>query len=177
MTRLPLAPHHLRCRDGRIISILDPTRRLDPNVEDEAYIVDPGVRLRAVPEDPAVEASGLARYWRHHNRREGNDALYAGVPVEVVRAFIRAHGGFAEAGEEALAEMKRAGEAEKPAPAPAEPSPSSAPEASAPAPEVAPERPFLLGEPTWPGGPRPRLTWGHWINMSWSQLRDCSSTR
>ncbi|APX86007.1 hypothetical protein BV511_15645 [Methylorubrum extorquens] len=122
MIRLPLAPHHVRCKDGVILSILDPLRRLDPSQDAEAYILDPGVRLRAVPEDPTVEASGLAGYWRHHNRREGNDALYAGVPVATVWAFIRAHGGFAEAGEEALAELKRAGEAEKPTPAP-EPAP------------------------------------------------------
>lgn len=165
MIRLPLAPHHLRCKDGCIISILDPLRRIDPSQDDEAYIVDPAVRLRAVPEDPAVEASGLAGYWRHHNRREGNDAEYSRVPVATVRAFIRAHGGFAEAGEEALAELKRAGEAEKP----------PAPEASPAAPEVASPRPFL-GESMWPGGPRPRLTWGHWINATESQLRRASGS-
>lgn len=166
MIRVPLRSHDLLCKDGTRISILDPTRRLDPNAEDEAFIVDPGVRMRAVPEDPAVEASGLARYWRHHDRREGNDALYAGVPVSVVRSFIRLHGGFDEAGEEALAELKRAGEMEKAAPVH---------EASPAVEEAAAPRPFL-GEPWWPGGPRPRLCPGHQINMTESQLRACRST-
>ncbi len=169
MIRVPLSPINLRCKDGAVISILDPLRRLDPSQEEETFIVDPGVRMRAVPEDPAVEASGLARYWRSHDRREGNDALYACVPVAMVRAFIRLHGGFAEAGEEALAELKRAGEAEKAAPAPKQPAPVVE--------EAALGSPFpLRGEPWWPGGPRPRLCPGHRVNMSWSQLRASSST-
>lgn len=56
MTRFPIRSEHLRCKDGALISILPLVRRLDTSQEDEAYIVDPPVRLRAIPEDPAVQA-------------------------------------------------------------------------------------------------------------------------
>lgn|GEM_PF-2802418 len=116
MIRLPIRSEHLRCKDGTLISILPPFRRLDTSREGEEEIVDPPVRLRAVPEDPAVQASGLAAYWRSHSRREGSDAEYSRVPVAVVRVFVRLHGGVAEAGEEALAELKRAAALERPDP-------------------------------------------------------------
>lgn len=136
MTRLPIRSEHLRCKDGALISILPPFRRLDTSQEGEVDIVDPPVRLRAVPEDPAVQASGLAAYWRHHNRREGDDAEYSRVPVAIVRAFVRLHGGVAEAGEEALAELKRAATLEQADPvmgAPVTDSPAQAAEEAAPA--------------------------------------------
>lgn len=108
MTRLPIGPEHIRCVDGRWISILTPPRQLDRTAGEETYIHEPPVRLRTVPEDPAVKDSGLSAYWHSHNRREGDDAEYARVPVGIVRALIRLHGGIDEIGDEALAELKRA---------------------------------------------------------------------
>ncbi|MBE7197156.1 MAG: hypothetical protein INR70_05050 [Parafilimonas terrae] len=123
MTRIPIDPHHIRCVDGRWISILTPPRRWERHADEDDYTQEPPVRLRAVPEDPAVEASGMSRYWHSHNRREGDDAEYAQVPVGIVRAFIRLHGGIDEIGPDALAELQRAaaleqaGDPPKPAPA------------------------------------------------------------
>lgn len=145
---------HIRLRDGTLMAVHAPGPRL--------IIV-------SAPEDEIAMETGLARYRRE--RAEGAMwALHEGMPVEVVRAYCRGHGGVERAGETALALLKRL-------PSAPAPEPATNPEVSAPAPEVASLPPFLLGEPTWPGGPRPRLAWGHWINMSWSQLRASSSTR
>ena len=124
MTRLPIWAEHLRYKHGALISILPPVRKLDTSQEGEVEIADPPVRLQAVPEDPAVQVSGLAAYWRHHNRREGDDAKYSQVLVAIVRAFVQIHGGVAEAEEEALAELKRAGALELPDPATDSPAPA-----------------------------------------------------
>lgn len=133
MTRLPIGPHHIRCVDGRWLSILTPPRRWERHADEEDYTQEPPVRLRAVPDDPAVEESGMSRYWHSHNRREGIDALYAQVPVGIVRAFIRLHGGIDEIGADALAELKRAAALEQ-AGAPPEPAPAAeAPATDSPA--------------------------------------------
>ncbi|MBY0253475.1 MAG: hypothetical protein K2X54_19180 [Methylobacterium organophilum] len=102
-----LREDHVLCRDGATMAVLPPdfVSRLQRH--------DPPVRLRVVPEDPIVKATGLDRYWVHHNRSEGVDAEYAQVPIAVVRAWIRGHGGFHWAGPRALEELQRAGEIEK----------------------------------------------------------------
>lgn len=133
----------------------------------------PGPRLVVVsaPEDEIAMETGLTRY-RKERAEGGMWAQHEGMPIEVVRAYCRGHGGVERAGATALDLLKRLPSA--PAATEPAPTPAPAPEATTPAPEVASPRPFLLGEPTWPGGPRPRLTWGHWINMSTSQLRQAS---
>ena len=164
MTRLPIGPHHVRCADGRWISILTPPRRWDRHADEDDFTQEPPVRLRAVPEDPAVEASGMSRYWHSHNRREGIDALYAQVPVGIVRAFIRLHGGIDEIGADALAELQRAAALEQ-AGAPPEPAPAAeAPATDSPA-RTSRTRELMeagthdfLGRPLPPGLPVDRLT-------------------
>lgn len=106
ITRL-LRDDDVLCRDGTPIAILPPTyvTRLQRH--------DPPLRLRVLPEDPIVKACGLDRYWVHHDRSEGVNAEYGQVPIAIVRAFIRGHGGFHWAGPAALAELQRAGEIEK----------------------------------------------------------------
>jgi hypothetical protein len=147
----PIRPTQIRCKDGKIFSV----QRLGG-----------GITVHADFRDPAVVASGLGRYMTFHEPGDGS-AEHTGMPVEIVRAYAKAHGGVAEAGAEALALLKKL-PSEAAAPAPEQPAPAVE--------EAAPGRPFLLGEPWWPGGPRPRLCPGHRVNMSWSQLRASSST-
>lgn len=98
---------NILCRDGATMAILTPC--FIPRLQRD----DPPVRLRVVPEDPIVKATGMEQYWVHHDRSEGVDAEYAQVPIAVVRAWIRGHGGFHWAGPRALEELQRAGEIEK----------------------------------------------------------------
>lgn len=102
-----LREENILCRDGATMAILPPV--FVPRLQRH----DPPVRLRVVPEDPIVRACGMERYWVHHDRSEGVDAEYAQVPIAVVRAWIRGHGGFHWAGPRALEELQRAGEIEK----------------------------------------------------------------
>lgn len=86
----PLKPADVRCKDG--------TR----------FIVTgtPGhVVVFATFRDKAVIECGLGRY---HTFHEPGDlrAEHQGMPVEIVRAYAKAHGGVAEAGEKALALLK-----------------------------------------------------------------------
>ncbi len=130
------------------------------------------VTLYAPPNhrDPKIDASGLGPHQSWFEPGDGS-AEYKGMPVEAVRAYCRLHGGVAEAGEMALALLKKLpSAAAEPVPAPEQPSAPAVEEAAAP-------RPFsLLGEPWWPRGPRPRLTPGHRINLSWKGLLRASNS-
>ncbi|QDI79008.1 hypothetical protein E8E01_00360 [Methylorubrum populi] len=87
--------------------------------------------------DPALEQTGLSRYADATQARPGV-LRHTGVPVEVVRELIRLHGGFAEAGPDALAALKDAGR-------------PSVPEAAPAVEEAADPRPFPeKPEPRWP---------------------------
>jgi len=102
-----LREENVLCRDGATMAILTPD--FVPRLQRH----DPPVRLRVVPEDPIVAATGMDRYWVYHDRSEGVDAEYGQVPIAIVRAWIRGHGGFHWAGPRALEELQRAGEIEK----------------------------------------------------------------
>ncbi|ARO53971.1 hypothetical protein B2G69_07275 [Methylorubrum zatmanii] len=147
---------NLLLRDGTLIAVHAPCPRL--------------ISV-AAPEDEIATETGLARY-RTECAGKSLWAIHQGMPIEIVRAYCRGHGGVERAGATALDLLKRLPSA------PAEAEPAPAPEAEPAAPEVASPRPFpLLGQPWWPGGPRPRLCPGHMISMSWSRLRSCGSTR
>lgn len=145
---------HIRLRDGTLMAVHAP---------------GPRMIVVSAPEDEIAAECGLARY-RTDRSNGAMWAFHKGMPVEVVRAYCRGHGGVERAGATALDLLKRL----PAAPAAAEAAP--APEASPAAPEVASPRPFLTGEPWWPGGPRPRLCPGHRIKMTESQLRRASTS-
>ncbi|MFC6776570.1 hypothetical protein [Methylobacterium gregans] len=128
MTR-PVSPTEIRCKDGRVFSV----ERMGG-----------GITVFADFRDPAVDATGLGRFQTFHEPGDGS-AEHTGMPVEIVRAYAKAHGGVAEAGAEAVALLKAlpsrpALPAAEPAPAPEQPAPAVE-EAAAP-------RPF----PGSPGG-------------------------
>lgn len=129
MTR-PISPTEIRCKDGRVFSV----QRLGG-----------GITVHADFRDPAVVASGLGRFPTFHEPGDGS-AEHTGMPVEILRAYAKAHGGVAEAGAEALALLKGlSSAAAEPAPAPEQPAPAVE--------EAAPGRPFLLGSRGGRGGP------------------------
>ena len=143
----------IRLRDNVYISVSK-----DPGSDTVMFYAPPRHR------DPKIDTSGLGPHQSWFEPGDGS-AEYKGMPVEAVRAYCRLHGGVAEAGEMALALLKKlpSGAAE-PALAPEQPTAPAVEEAAAP-------RPFpLRGEPWWEGGPRPRLTPGHRINLSWKGL-------
>lgn len=140
---------HIRLRDGTLMAVHAP---------------GPHLIVVSAPEDEIATETGLARYPTERSQG-GMWAFHKGMPVETVRAYCRGHGGVERAGAPALALLKRL---------PSEAELTPAPEATPPAPEVAAPRPFLTGEPMWPGGPRPRLYPGHWINATEADLRHAS---
>ncbi len=97
--------------------------------------------------DRHADACGLSRFMTFHEPGDGT-AEHQGMPVEVVRAYTKIHGGVAQAGSEALALLKSIPSAEAP-PAAAPP----APEATTGGEEAARGRPFW---PRWPTLPPPR---------------------
>lgn len=145
---------HIRLRDGTLMAVHAP---------------GPRMIVVSAPEDEVATECGLGRY-RTDRSGSGMWAFHQGMPVEVVRAYCRGHGGVERAGATALDLLKRLPSR----PAAAETAP--APETPAPTSEVASPRPFLTGEPWWPGGPRPRLSSGHMISMAWEERQRCRST-
>lgn len=83
---------HILCSDGVRFRVYErPPGRI---------LVDAGFR------DRATDASGLGAY--QTTQKPGDlTATHEGMPVEVVRAYAKAHGGVAEAGDTALALLKR----------------------------------------------------------------------
>jgi len=86
----PIEPNAVLCKDGRMFSVRRGGR---------------GIILDADFRDPAVVSSGLGRFTVFHEPGDGS-AEHGGMPVEIVRAYARAHGGVAEAGEQALSLLK-----------------------------------------------------------------------
>ena len=80
----------IRLKDGTTISVHSPAG---------------GSVIVTTPVDEAVEATGLAAY-RSAPVGSNGRGMHEGMPVEIVRAYCRAHGGVAEAGETALALLK-----------------------------------------------------------------------
>lgn len=121
----PLKPSAVACRDGHRFAV-------------EA--ADGSLVVTAPAGDPALEPAGLSPYEDATQARPGV-LRHSGVPVDAVRALIRLHGGFAEAGPDAMAALKDAGR-------PAEN------EAAQGGEEAADPRPFAQGlprpEPRWP---------------------------
>lgn len=138
-------PHKISCRDGIAFYVRERHGRI---------IVEAGWR------DRVLQASELARYQAGRDPGELS-ARFEGMPVETVRAYAKAHGGVSEAGERALALLKRlpsaAAAANEPAPvpeAPPAPEPTPVSEAEPAVEEAAPGRPFPEGRP---GRPAPRF--------------------
>lgn len=94
------------CRDGTTLDIL--------NAPFVAALQrhQPPVYLRVASDDPNVKAAGMDQYLVRQAKADGV-AEYGQVPIAIVRAFIRGHGGFHWAGTAALAELQCAGEIEK----------------------------------------------------------------
>ncbi len=110
----------IRLKDGTIISVHTPGG---------------GLVIVSTPPDDAAEATGLAAY-RSAPIGTSTMATHSGMPVEVVRAYCRAHGGVAEIGETAQRLLRTLpSEAD---PVMGEPAPDSQPEAV----EAAPESPL-----------------------------------
>jgi hypothetical protein len=132
-----LKPAAVACRDG--------TRFAVESVGGALVVTTPAA-------DPARETAGLAPFEAAVQVRAGVFRHNA-VPIDVVRAFIRAHGGYADAGPEALAALQSAGR-------PAEPAPAPAAEDVQGGGEAAPDRPFREGLPTprLPPGSLPGIT-------------------
>lgn len=80
----------IRLKDGTTISVHTPGG---------------GVVIVTTPVDEAAAATGLSAY-RSAPVGSSGQGMHAGMPVEIVRAYCRAHGGVAEAGETALALLK-----------------------------------------------------------------------
>ncbi|QRE76836.1 hypothetical protein [Methylobacterium aquaticum] len=138
MSNLPLRPNSIRCKDGHVFS-----------VGPEGCHDCPGARVVVYANfrDAMRQSSGLARFEIFHEPGDAS-AEHAGMPVEIVRAYARAHGGVAEAGALALEFLKRLPSATSdPAPTPeAPPAPEPAPVSeAAPAVEEAAFRPFPEG--------------------------------
>lgn len=108
------------------------------------------VTLHASFRDKHASACGLSRYMTFHEPGDGT-AEHQGMPVEIVRAYTKIHGGVAQAGAEALALLKSLPSAEAP------PAGPSIPEAVPGGEEAAPPRPF---HPKWPELPPPRSLQG-----------------
>lgn len=169
-----LREEHVLCRDGATMAILTPD--FVPRLQRH----DPPVRLRVVPEDPIVKACGMDRYWVHHNRSECVDAEYAQVPIAVVRAWIRGHGGFHWAGPRALAELQRAGEIEKAQHAAAQSAAADLPPPPPPPDEPDPEPEGVVVPFARPRRlPAPRYPVGHSISSShpWPRPRPAPTDR
>lgn len=123
MTSPPLKPSAVLCRDGARFA-----------VETAA-----GAIVVTTPaDDPSLDAAGLSRYADADQARPGV-LRHSGVPIDVVRNLIREHGGFAEAGPDALAALQAAGR-------PAETQEAQAAGEAAPRPFARAPRP----EPRWP---------------------------
>ncbi len=145
---MPLKPNAVRCKDGTVFS-----------VGPEGCRDRPGARVvvHASFRDAMRQSSGLAQFEIFHEPGDAS-AEHAGMPVEIVRAYARAHGGVAEAGPEALAFLKRlaSAAAETPAPipeAPPEPETAPIPETTVGGEEAA-SRPFAVSRQR----PAPRFT-------------------
>ncbi len=119
----PLKPAAVLCRDG--------TRFAVESLDGTLLVTTPSP-------DPVRETSGLARSEAALQCRAGV-LRHNGVPIDTVRAYIRQHGGYADAGPEALETLKAAGQGGE---------------------EAAPERPFPGSRPTprLPPGSRPGVT-------------------
>ncbi|AMB45080.1 hypothetical protein [Methylobacterium sp. AMS5] len=89
-----LKPAAVACRDG--------TRFAVESVGGGLIVTTPAA-------DPAREQAGLAVYEAAVQVRAGV-LRHDGVPIDVVRCFIRAHGGFEAAGAEALETFRAAGQ-------------------------------------------------------------------
>ena len=119
----PLKPAAVACRDGVRFAV--------ESLDGTLVVMTPLV-------DPLRETAGLAPFEAARQSRVGVQRHDA-VPIDVVRSYIRAHGGYADAGAEALEALKAAGQGGG---------------------EAAPERPFRETRPTprLPPGSRPGIT-------------------
>lgn len=119
----PLKPAAVACKDG--------TRFAVEALDGRLVVTTPFT-------DPLRETAGLDRFEAARQCRAGV-LRHDGVPIDVVRGYIRAHGGYEAAGAEALEALKAAGQGGG---------------------EAAPERPFREARPTprLPPGSRPGVT-------------------
>lgn len=119
----PLKPAAILCKDGARFAV--------ESVGGALIVTTPAT-------DPAREQVGLAPYEAAVQVRAGV-LRHDGVPLDVVRAFIRAHDGFEAAGPEALETLRAAGQGGG---------------------EAAPDRPFPRGlpAPRIPPGALPGIT-------------------
>ncbi len=144
----PLKPNAIRCKDSTVFSVGPEGCRDRPGARIVVY---------ASFRDAMRQSSGLARFEIFHEPGDAS-AEHAGMPVEIVRAYARLHGGVAEAGEKALEFLKRLpSAADTPAPIPeAQPEPEAAPipETTVGGGEAASPLPFPQGRP---GRPAPRI--------------------
>lgn len=127
----PLKPSAVACRDGNRFAV---------ETADGSLIVS-----TPAGDDPVRETSGLAQHAFPVQPIAGV-IRHGSVPIETVRAFIRAHGGFEAAGPLALEVLRAAGQALAPEAAPA-------PETTDGGGEAAPGRPF----PDYPPRPVSRI--------------------
>lgn len=104
MTR-PLSPTDIRCKDGVVFTV---DRKCG------------SITVFATFRDDLRTSSGLARYDTFHEPGDAR-AEHTGMPVEIVRAYAKAHGGVAEAGPQALALLKELPSQTAPVPDPEPP--------------------------------------------------------
>lgn len=117
----PLKPGAVLCRDGSRFAVEDVGGRL--------VVTTPAG-------DPFLAPAGLSPFADAAQVRDGV-VRHSGVPIETVRALVRAHAGFEAAGPLALAILQAAGRP---------PAPETAPSTEAPpAVEEAAQRPFADG--------------------------------
>lgn len=115
--------------------------------------------------DPHVPASGLAAFQTWFEPGDGN-AEFTGMPVEIVRAFCKLHGGVAQAGEEALVLLK----ALPSQPDPVMGAPAAVGEAAAETPLPDARGAVLAGRASAPAAA------GHLIALTWADRIGSGST-
>lgn len=138
MTR-PISPTDILCKDGKLFSVA---------------MKCGAITVFATFRDDLRAASGLARFSTFHEPGD-TCAEHTGMPVEIVRAYAKAHGGVAEVGAEALALLKSLpSQADPPMGAPAT-------DSHARAVEAAPEAPLSEdGGAASPGAPSSEIAAG-----------------
>ena len=125
---VPIKPSAVLCRDGARFAV--------ESVDSSLIVSTPAT------DDPARETSGLSQHAFPVQPIAGV-LRHGGVPIEAVRTFIRAHGGFEAAGPLALEVLRAVGRPPAPETAPLNEAPQAVEEA-------APQRPFPEGRPVRP---------------------------
>ncbi len=98
----PLKPGAVLCRDGAKFAVADVSGRL--------VVTTPAG-------DPFLDQAGLVPFADAAQVRDGV-LRHSGVPIDVVRQLVRAHGGFEAAGPAALDILRAAGRPRRPRPRP-----------------------------------------------------------